>query len=166
MGNSARRDEGVAKIRELIEGIRFAMLTTVCPDGSLHSRPMAAMNAGFDGTLWFFTKASSHKVDEVRGDHHVNVAYAAPDDSTWVTLSGVASLSRDKAKMEELWTPELKAYFPEGLDDPDIALIKVDVRNGEYWEGPGAVAYAIELVASVVTGERASPGEHEKVRVE
>jgi general stress protein 26 len=165
MENRARNDEGIAKIRELIEDIEFAMLTTICPDGTLHSRPMATMKTGFDGTLWFFTKASSHKVDEVRGDRHVNVAYAAPDDNAWVSLVGTASLSRDAAKMKELWTPHLEAYFPEGLDDPDIALLEVEVSKGEYWEGPGMIAYAIEVATSIVTGERARPGENETVTI-
>jgi general stress protein 26 len=158
-------NDAIGKIRELVEGVEFAMLTTVCRDGSLHSRPMAAQKTAFDGDLWFFTKASSHKVDEVGGDRHVNVAYAAPDDK-WISLAGTATLSRDKAKMRELWTPELGAYFPEGLDDPDIALLKVSVESGEYWEGPGAIAYAIEVATSLVTGERAKPGENGTVTIE
>lgn len=166
MGNRALREEGVEKIRELIEDIDFAMLTTLCPDGSLHSRPMATMKSEFDGTLWFFTKASSLKADEVRGDRHVSVAYAAPDDNTWVSLAGTATLSREKAKMNELWTPELEAYFPEGLDDPDIALLEVTVEKGEYWEGPGMLGYAIEVLTSIVTGERAHPGENRSVTLE
>jgi general stress protein 26 len=163
MGNDAKNADGVAKIRDLIEGIEFAMLTTVCPDGSLHSRPMATQKVEFDGHLWFFTRYSSHKVHELNGNYHVGVEYAAPGDRTWVALSGVANVSRSKKKMEELWTPELKAYFPDGLEDPDVALIEVDVMRGEYWEGPGMLAYAVELVTSLVTGERANPGENEKV---
>jgi general stress protein 26 len=162
MGNNARC-ENISKIRELIDGIQFAMLTTVCPDGELHSRPMATLNREFDGELWFFTGKSSHKVDEIGADRHVNVAYAAPADGKWVTLSGLATLSRDRAKMRELWTPGLEAYFPEGLDDPDVALLKVTVAKGEYWEGPGMIAYAIDLATSLVTGEPVSPGTHDKV---
>jgi general stress protein 26 len=163
MANVAKREDGIAKIRELIEDIEFAMLTTVCRDGSLRSRPMATMKVKFDGNLWFFTRADSPKVGEVDEDQHVNVAYAAPDDDVWVSLQGTATLSRDRAKMEELWNPHLEAYFPEGLDDPEIALLRVKVEKGEYWEAPGSIAYALEVATAIVTGERADPGENEKV---
>ncbi len=96
MGNDAKDAGGVAKIRNLIKGMEFAMLTTVCPDGSLHSRPMATQKMDFDGRLWFFTRFSSHKVHEVNGNYHVSVEYAAPGDRTWVALSGVANVSRSK----------------------------------------------------------------------
>lgn len=165
MANDSGRDAGVAKIRELIEDIKFATLTTVAKDGSLHGRPMSTMQTEFDGDVWFFTKASASQASEIAGDSHASVSYANPDDNTWVVLSGTATLSRDKAKMKELWTDHLKAYFPEGLDDPDIALIKVSVDRGEYWEGPGMVAYALEVAASIVTGKQAHPGDHEKVAV-
>jgi len=163
MGNNAKDADGVAKIRDLIEGIEFAMLTTVCPDGSLHSRPMATQKVDFDGRLWFFTRFSAHKVHEVKGNYHVAVNYAAPYENRWVALSGVANVSRSKKKMEELWTPELLAYFPDGLDDPDVALIEVDVMRGEYWEGPGMLAYAVELATALATGERVDLGENQKV---
>ena len=165
MANSAVREKGIAKIRELIEDVEFAMLTTVCRDGSLHSRPMATQKVEFNGDLWFFTKSSSHKVDEIGGDQHVNVAYAAPEDNTWVSLAGTATLSHDRTKMEELWAPELEAYFPEGLDDPEIALLRFSVEKGEYWQGPGMIAYAIEVATSTVTGEKAKPGESGTVTI-
>ena len=163
MGNDAKNPDGVAKIRDLIGGMDFAMLTTVCPDGMLHSRPMATQKMDFDGHLWFFTRYSAHKVHELTGNYHVSVEYASPGDRTWVALSGVANVSRSKKKMEKLWTPELKAYFPDGLDDTDLALIEVDVMRGEYWEGPGMLAYAVELATALATGERIDLGENEKV---
>ena len=165
MGNDADREKGIDKIRELIEGVEYVMLTTHAADGSLHSRPMAAQNTEFDGTLWFFTKASSHKVEEVESDRHVNVAYAMADDNTWVSLSGTAALVRDRAKMEELWSPEHEAYFGAGLEDPDITLLKVSVERGEYWEGPGPIGYAIEVATALVTGREARPGENETVDI-
>lgn len=161
--NGAAKEDGIAKIRELIEDIEYAMLTTVCRDGSLHSRPMTTMKQEFDGDLWFFTKLNSAKVDELTSDDHVNVAYAAPDDNLWVTLAGRATVSRNRAKMEELWTKHLQAYFPDGLDDPEIALLKVSVEKGEYWEGPGMLAYALDVASAIATGRRAKPGENETV---
>ena len=165
MGNDAERTDGIAKIRELIEGIEFAMLTTMAEDGSLHARPMATQKAEFDGTLWFFTGASSHKVAELDVDHRVGLTYTSTDGKRWIALSGAAVLVRDRAKMEELWTKDVEIYFENGLDDPDVSLLKVSVDRGEYWEGPGMVAYVIEVAKALVTGEPAEFGEHEKIEV-
>ncbi|HKV09480.1 MAG TPA: pyridoxamine 5'-phosphate oxidase family protein [Thermoanaerobaculia bacterium] len=155
----------IEKIRDLIKGIRFAMLTTVDTDGSLRSRPMATQEAEFDGELWFFTGASSPKVDEVERNHRVNVSYAAPDDNTYVSISGTARMVRDKAKAKELWNPALKAWFPEGLDDPDLALLCVRVEKAEYWDSPSSkMVQLYGLAKAVLTGKRADDiGENEKI---
>jgi general stress protein 26 len=155
----------IEKIHDLIKGIRFAMLTTVDTDGSLRSRPMATQEAELDGELWFFTGASSPKVNEVERDHRVNLSYAAPDDNTYVSISGTARLVRDKAKAKELWNPALKAWFPEGLDDPDLALLRVKVEKAEYWDSPSSkMVQLYGLAKAVLTGKRADDvGENEKI---
>jgi general stress protein 26 len=158
----------IEKIRELIKDIRFAMLTTVDEDGSLRSRPMATQKAELDGDLWFFTSAGSSKVDEVQHDQRVNLSYAAPDDNTYVSLSGTAVLVRDPAKMKELWNPALKAWFPKGLEDPEIALLRVRVEKGEYWDSPSSKMVQLAgFVKAIATGERykAGKGEHDKVEL-
>ena len=158
------RDENIRKLAEMIKGIEFAMLTTAEPDGSLRSRPMATQKAEFDGDLYFFTYGSSPKAHEIEHDRHVNVSYANPDKQRYVSVSGRARITRDRARMEELWTPELKAWFPQGLDEPDIALLQVSVEKAEYWDSPSSlVAHAISFVKAMVTGQPAQPGDHEKI---
>ena len=158
------RKDAVAKLGALIKKVKFAMLTTLDEDGTLRSRPMATQAAEFDGTLWFFTRANAPKVGEVEKEHQVNVAYAEPDDQTYVSVSGRANLVRDKAKAEELWNPALKAWFPKGLDDPDLALLKVEVDKAEYWDTPGsAVVHALGFVKATLTGKAYQPGENEKI---
>ncbi len=156
------RDEGtpegaVRKLASLVKGIRIAMLTTVEEDGTVRSRPMATQQAEFDGTLWFFTQASSHKVTEVEAHHQVNVAYANPDDNCFVSVSGRAALVRDRAKIRELWSPLLKAWFPDGVDDPELALLRVEVEQAEYWDAPSSKMVQLAgLVKALVTGRSAN----------
>ncbi len=160
------REENLKKLNELIEDIEFAMLTTVEEDGSLRSRPMGTQKAEFNGTLWFFTKADSPKVDEVEREHHVCVAYSKPEKQHYVSMSGTAWLVRDREKIEELWTPELKAWFPDGLEDPQIALLKINVEKAEYWDSPNSVVvHLIGMAKAAVTGESYKPGENEKVNL-
>lgn len=161
----AHEKTDIEKIRDLIKDIRFAMLTTIDEDGSLRSRPMGTQEAEFDGDLWFFTGASSAKVDEVERDERVNVSYAAPDDNRYVSISGTARLVRDRAKAKELWNPVLKAWFPDGLDDPDLALLRVRVEKAEYWDAPSSKMVQLAgFVKAIVTGKRADGlGENEKI---
>lgn len=166
MDNKTGRNESVKKLGELIKEIEFAMLTTAEADGTLRSRPMATQQVEFDGDIYFFTRASSPKVGEVEREHHVNVSYAKPDAQRYVSVSGRANLSRDRAKIEELWSPMLKAWFPEGLDDPDLALLKVSVESAEYWDSPSSkVVQLVGFVKAVVTGESDKPGENEKLNL-
>lgn len=166
MDNSADRQQGIEKIKELIEDIEFGMLTTVEPDGTLRSRPMATQKTEFDGDLWFFTKDQSPKVREIQHDQHVNVSFTSPEDQHYVSLSGRAQVIRDREKIKELWDPSLKAWFPDGSDDPSIALLKVVVEKGEYWDSPSsAVAHVIGMAKAVATGTTYQPGENEKVNL-
>ncbi len=108
------------------------MLTTVEPDGSLRSRPMATQQVEFDGDLWFFTGASMHKVYDIENNPPCNVAFSDPNDQNYVSMSGRAALVRDKQKAKDLWNVFYRSWFPQGLDDPDLALLRVEVDGAEY----------------------------------
>jgi general stress protein 26/nucleotide-binding universal stress UspA family protein len=134
----ANRDD-TPRLEELIAGFRIAMLTTMTEDGHLHSRPMIAHSAGFDGDLWFFTHAHTHKVEDVDRDHQVNVSYVDPDRDHYVSISGRALLVQDRQKMEELWDPVYEEWFSQGLADRDLALLRVSIEGAEYWDHRGSV---------------------------
>ncbi len=159
------RDEAVAKLADLIQDIRIAMLTTLDDDGTPWSRPMGTQDVDFDGTLWFFTRADSEKVDHIQRNAKVGVAYSAPDDQTYVTMAGTAQVLNDRGKIRDLWSEPLKAWFPDGVDDPELRLIRVDVDRAEYWDSPAsAVVYALGYAKAVLTGEPATDiGDNQQV---
>lgn len=165
MAEHTDHNENIKKLRDLIKDIKFAMLTTAEEDGTLRSRPMVTQQTEFDGDLWFFTNASAPKVDEVQQNQHVNVSYAEPKDQKYVSVSGSAQLVRDRQKIEELWNPQYKAWFPKGLDDPDLALLKITVEQAEYWDSPAsAVVRFVGFVKALTTGEPiGNLGENEKI---
>lgn len=121
-------------LAEMIKGIRVAMLTTVTGDGRLRSRPMATQEIGADGKIYFLTRSDAGKADEIRHNDHVNVGYVDAADNRYVSLTGVAAISRDREKIAELWTPSCKTWFPQGLNDPEIAVLAVQVEQAEYWD--------------------------------
>jgi general stress protein 26 len=152
----------VEKLNRLVDGIRIAMLVTADADGSLHSRPMATQEIDEEGSVWFLTSASSHKIDEVRGHDRVNLAYANADDHRYVSLSGRATLVRDRARIDELWSPAHKTWFPKGKDDPDLAVLRVAVDKAEYWDTPGGTMVVLfEYARTMLTGKPFDAGHHE-----
>ena len=158
MSHHDTRADDIKKMGEMIKDIRFAMLTTAMPDGTLRSRPMATQQAEFDGDLWFFTAASAPKVGEVQRERQVNVSYADAGSQRYVSVSGSAQLVRDRPKIEQLWNPIFRAWVPQGLEDPDLALLKVSVERAEYWDAPsGKLVQLYGFVKALATGKR--PGD-------
>lgn len=146
----------VKLLGEKIKGIRIAMMTTLEDDGTLRSRPMATQDMEFDGDLWFFTYAGAPKVGDVEQHRQVNVSYVKPDDERYVSVSGTAQLVHDRKKMKDLWKPFLKAWFPNGLDDPEIALLKVTVTEAEYWDTSSSKM--VRLAKSLTGGQQDTGG--------
>lgn len=162
------RENDLEKLRDLIKEIDFCMLTTVDENGDLHSRPMSS-NGDIDarGDIWFFTNLSSHKVSEIEKLPKVNVSFADPDDQRYISVSGTAQLVRDRAKIDELWRPQFKMWFPGGKDDPEVALLRVRLEKAEYWDSPSStIGYALSFVSSLVTGKEPDLGENRKVDLE
>ncbi len=152
--------DNTEKLWDLIKTVEVAMMVT--EDGEyLRSRPMAVSQKAFDGTLWFFTRADSHKVVEVQEDQRVNLAYAHPGKQDYVSVSGRASLVRDRKAIDEHWAESLRVWFPKGKDDPEIALLKVVVQQAEYWDAPSStMLHAYGYVKAVTTGTSPHPGGH------
>ena len=147
-------DDARKKIAALVKGIHICMMTTVATDGSMDARPMAVQNTPFDGTLWFLTRRTSEKVSEVEQDRHVTLNFAEPSDSKYIALKGRASVSQDRVKIHELWNSMYKAWFPKGEEDPEVAVVRVDVSEGDYWEASSSklVLYAKYAMAAATHG--------------
>ena len=140
----------IATLAQLIAGIDFAMLTTVDADGTLHSRPMAAQQIDFDGDLWFFTGRSTHKIEEIRARPQVSVSFSDPHRSRYVTIAGNAEIVDDGRKAQKLWRPAYKAWFPLGLGDPDLVLLKVRVDSADCWSSPESPRRILGLLNAVL----------------
>ena len=162
-GSTNTRD--FAQLKSLIEDIKIGMFTTEDDDGTLRSRPLQTVGVDDNGSLWFFTSATSPKVAESKADGgRVNVSYANPSKQDYVSVSGKATLTRDREKMKQLWTKWVEAFFPKGLDDPDLALLRVDIEKAEYWDAPGSsIARAYGLAKALSTGKPDALGENRKV---
>ncbi|WP_435747180.1 pyridoxamine 5'-phosphate oxidase family protein [Microbacterium sp. PMB16] len=143
----------VQRVAELIKDFRFAMFTTRNAEGRLVAHPLTVQEAEFDGDLWFLVSKSATLVIDIRADERVGVSLSSND--SWVSLAGTAELVEDRAKIKELWSPTVDAWFPEGPEDPDVGLLKFDAQSAEYWDSPGGkLASIFSFVKSKVTGEQ------------
>lgn len=164
--NNTPKTESLEKLNELLHGIKYCMLTTVEKDGSLRSRPMYTQQEDFDGDLWFFTGLDNAKIEEIQVDPQVNVSYIADGHKQFVSVSGRAEVIQDRIKIEKMWKPYYKAWFPGGVNDPNLCLLKINAEYAEYWDTPSSpIAHLINLVKSVTGGAPAKIGENEKVEL-
>ncbi len=159
-------DEGRKKIGELIKDIHICMMTTAGGDGSFDSRPMATQQTEFDGTVWFLTHGESGKVHEVQNDAHVSLLYSDTSNSKYVVAKGRATISKDKAKIQDLWNPMFKAWFPGGEDDPSISVMRIDVTEAQFWQASSSkIVMGVKYLAAAVTGDHTKIGEHGTVKL-
>ena len=133
--------EDLQKFYEMVDSIEIAMLTTRRPDGHLESRAMANQKRAAGADLWFVTSEGTGKLRDIEADPHVNLSYYKDRTREWVSVSGIASISRDRNKIRELYATDWKAWFPdEGdprhgtPDDPRLVLIGVDIHAAVYLE--------------------------------
>jgi general stress protein 26 len=156
-------DDPKAKVYELIDDIKIAMLTTTEVDGSLRTRPMANQRADEDGAIWFFTEKDGSVIRNVEANPALSLGYAS--SGAYVAITGRGEMVDDQARIDELWSEDVKAWFPKGKDDPNLTLLKVDPDIGEYWSFPSApVSQVIGYVKAKLTGQPADDiGENKKV---
>jgi general stress protein 26 len=146
-------EAGHKKISDLVKGIHIAMLTTLAKDGGMSSRPMAVQDEPFNGTLWFLTRSTSEKINEIEQDQRVSLTLAEPKDSKYISLKGRASVNQDRAMIKKLWNPLYKAWFPKGEDDPEITVLRVDVSEADFWEASSnKLVMGVKYLAAAATG--------------
>ena len=170
MANQIPASDDLKTLLEKIQDINICMMTTTSDDDkSLRSRPMATQKPEPDHSLLFLTDKDSAKVYEVQKDAYVGLSYSNPDDNVYVSVSGRCNAYRDQAKINELWREDLKAWFPEGKEDPNIMILKVEIDKGEYWDSPsGLLSRAYAYARAVATGEKSDSddvNEHAKINV-
>lgn len=168
MSKELSNAEARNRLAELIKGIRFAMFTTR-HDGQLHSRPMTTQVSDDEdaGRLWFFASRRGEPVADIAHDGNVNVSYADPDKDAYVSISGHAKVVEDMARKNALWSTMAEAWFPGGVEDPDLALVEVEIVRVELWDVTTNKATQLyKMAKAAVTGKKPEDmGDHAAVRM-
>lgn len=145
-------DKAITKMTELIKAAQTGFFCTTKSDGSLDARPMNVLEVDKEGNLWFLSASDSHKNEELKANSHVRMFFQGSPHSEFLHIEGVATVSRDKAKIKELWSFVLKTWFTEGQDDARITVIKLAPTHGYYWDNKhgNAVAGVKMLIGATI----------------
>ena len=147
-----------------MKDVRTCMFVTTADDGSLHAAPMTTQEAEFDGDAWFI--ASNAPRPSATSPPDRTSTCPTPGSSSWLSLTGSATVVDDAEKKKELWNTFTEAWFPDGQDDPSVVVVKVDGGSAQYWESPGRLAMTLDMVKARVTGNPPKSGDTGTVDLE
>ena len=147
--------EAIEKLKELAEKSETCLFCTNIKTGKPFStRPMAVQEVDDDGNLWFLSDKESNKNMELKEDDHVQLLFSSSSHAGFLNVFGKATVTYDKQKIKELWKPLIKTWFQEGQDDPNISVIKVEPKEGYYWDTKhGKMVAFLKMLTSVVVGK-------------
>jgi general stress protein 26 len=159
-----KNEKNIEILKSKIEEVRICLFTTLSAKDEFSSRPMATAKVEEDGSIWFFTNEYSPKSAEISKENQVTLGYSSPSDNTYITINGKAELVDDRVRKEAYFSAPVKAWFPNGIDDPRLILIKVTPDTAEYWDGSSSNAViAFNMLKAIVTGEQPNEGKHDKI---
>jgi general stress protein 26 len=155
MEKNLQSKEALDKFKKLVKEIGVCMfITNTRDDAQTHTRPMMTIETEENGTIWFFTNVKSIKVDEVEREHEVHLTYAHPAKESYLDVWGTATVVTNRQQIKDKWSPIVKAWFPKGDDDPDLALLKVVPQSCYYWDAEhGRMVEFFKMAVAAVTGK-------------
>jgi len=160
-----KNEKNIAILKEMAESVRTCMFTTFSSGGEFGSRPMGTAKVEDDGSLWFYTNEYSPKSKEISKENNVLLAYSDPSNNTYLTVKGKAELVDDKVRKEAYFSPFIKAWFPDGIEDPRLILIKVTPEEAEYWDASASkIVVLFSILKAVVTGDTPNLGKHDTIK--
>lgn len=145
----------IERIREMVKKSPTCFFcTAVSTSGSSATRPMSVQEVDDDGTLWFLSARDSHKNLELEREPAVRLFFQGGEHSAFLTLTGSAQITTDKARIHALWEPVLKTWFTEGEDDPRITAIAFRPQGGYYWDNKhGRAVAGIKMLVGAAIGK-------------
>ena len=160
-----KNEKNIAILKEKIEEVRICLFTTVDAKDTFSSRPMATAKVEEDGSIWFFSNEYSLKSSEISKENQVTLGYSSPSNNTYITVNGKAELVDDQVRKDAYFSPAVKAWFPQGSDDPQLILIKVTPEAAEYWDSSSSkMVVMFNMLKALVTGTQYEEGEHDQIK--
>lgn len=160
------KQENIDKIQAVIKDVKFAMMSTINSKGDLHAWPMTTSEISLGGKeIWFIGDKTSDVVKDIQDNPKVGLSYATQDEKNYVSISGNAELSNDKAKLDELWSPVYNAFFEHGKEDETVQLIKIVPHGAECWLSGSSTINVFKMAAAALQDGKTAEGIGEQFSV-
>jgi len=146
--------DAIGKIKAVVSKTPSCFFSTSIATGdSGATRPMTVQRVDDRGSLWFLSPSDSHKNTELSSNPSVRLYFQSGEYSGFLVLNGIATVSRDRAKIEELWKPVLTTWFTEGIEDPRNTVIEVAPTDGYYWDTKhGVMVAGVKMLIGAAIG--------------
>jgi general stress protein 26 len=159
-------EEAIEKISHLVEKADICLFATNLTQIPLAAVPMSTQDVDEEGTLWFLSSRTSNHNRNIEKDTRVQLFYSNKKTYEFVSIFGEATIIKDKEKAREIWTPIAKTWFHEGVDDPELTIIKVKPLDGHYWDTKSnKVVSLLKMAAGAITGKTLDDGREGTLRV-
>ena len=161
------KQDSIKLFKDMMADSRVCMFITQDKTSNyITGRPMAINQIDGQGTVWFYSKKSTLKIAEIEQDREVSLAVVNERKNTYLMISGTSVLVEDKDQILQSWSPIMKAWFPDGVDDPDLIIIKVLPREANYWDSSSnKMVQLVGMVKAVITGEEYHPGSEGRLKL-
>ncbi|WP_413336641.1 pyridoxamine 5'-phosphate oxidase family protein [Brevibacterium sp. GP-SGM9] len=154
---AANEDLNQHDVIRILSDSGYVMLTTALDDGKLLAHPMVPQQVTDDADIWFFIGLQGDQASALKHNQNVNVTVS--EAGNWLSVAGRVEFVDDQAKIDELWSDSVAAWFDGGRHDPDVGLIKVTGDSAQHWGLKGGkVAGLAQIVKAKVTGQRTGGG--------
>ena len=158
--------EGIEKLKALAESADMCLFATSLSFDPIPARPMSTRQVDDEGNIWFFSRSTSTKNAEIQRDNRVQLFYSNPGSVEFLNVSGKATIIIDRQKANELWSVWAKTWFPDGIDDPELTLIKVEPLDVHYWDTKNnRMISLLKIVAGAIAGKEMDDGVEGKIHV-
>ncbi|MES2775720.1 MAG: pyridoxamine 5'-phosphate oxidase family protein [Bacteroidota bacterium] len=158
--------EGIEKLRQIAKDADVCMFTTNLKGEPISARPMSTRDVDDDGTIYFFSRDTSNKNDEITADHRVQLFYSNNTSYEYLSVFGKATIVKDEELAKKLWTNWAKAWFDEGVDDPELTILKVVPEHVYYWDTKNnKMVSLLKIVVGAITGKEPENGVYGHINV-
>lgn len=144
----------VEKIREIVKHGRYCLFGTALTSPPIAVRPMTVQNVDDAGALWFLSGRSTSTNQHLAANPGTQLFFANPEKQEFLTLDGTTTIHTDRASKEAHWTPFAKTWFNQGIDDPELTVLRFQPAAGYYWDTKhGKTASLLKMAAGMVIGK-------------
>lgn len=120
-----------AKTRNYLDSVKTVSLAT-CMDNKPSCRIMEIQKVEDDLKILFVSHKSSPKVAEINKNSNVCIVSFNDETMRDVRLSGRVEVLIDMEAKKYVWKEELEPYFQDGINDPELAVLKFIPERLEY----------------------------------